>query len=242
MNIRALRRHGLALLLATLGAMGASLVWAHVSPPAAEACWSCYWEEAHEEETIINEPAEEQHREETNRTERTLQLQFVGAGAARVHGYEFCESPWADGSCEVRVWAGETVSVTPVPPAGTTFTGWGGACSGTGVCEPTMGEDRIVTLNFFDQAPPLVPTIVTPTKGEVVQQPPGSGVVVKFTNSGDSYTRQFLCRLNTSDYRVCTSPWTTRRLKPGPNTVRVRARDAAGNTSTPTTRRFTIVG
>lgn len=245
--LRALRRHGLTLLLATLGAVGASFAWAHVPPSAADECSFGCWEEedeAHRDETIREWDEEEWHEEYTN---RTLKFEFKGAGEVKVDDADgelensWCGSYALYGGCWLHIPVNHSVLLTPVPPPGTIFTGWEGACSGTAACELTMSEERKVTVNFLDQGPPLVPTITTPAKDAVVQQPPGSGVVVHFNHSGDAYTWQFLCRLNTSDYRVCTSPWTTRHLKAGPNTVRVKARDAAGNTSTPVTRRFTVV-
>lgn len=239
---RALRRHGLSMLLIVLGA---SLVWACASPATADACDLCeYWEEQHREETILEDQEEEIHEAYTN---RTLRVEFRGVGAVDVHGGEdesqssWCESETILDYCYWRIPADQPVLLTPLPPLGTIFTGWEGACSGTAACALTMSEEKRVIANFLDLTPPLVPTIATPAKGEVVQQPADSGVVVSFNNSGDTGTRQYLCRLNTSDYRICTSPWTTRHLKAGPNTVRVKARDAAGNTSTPATRRFTVV-
>ena len=43
---------------------------------------------------------------------------------------------------------GTVVSVTATPAAGYVFTGWGGACSGTGCCTVTMDANKTVTANF----------------------------------------------------------------------------------------------
>ena len=44
--------------------------------------------------------------------------------------------------------AGTTVTLTAAPAAGSTFTGWSGACSGTGSCVVTMNADKTVTATF----------------------------------------------------------------------------------------------
>jgi hypothetical protein len=44
--------------------------------------------------------------------------------------------------------AGTLVTVTANPSAGSTFTGWSGACSGTGACIVTMDANKTVTATF----------------------------------------------------------------------------------------------
>jgi hypothetical protein len=240
----ALRRHGLTLLLAMVGAVSVSLVWGYAAPATAEACPSCWAEEEqHNDETYFEDEEEERHEEDTT---RILKIHFEQWGAVEVidqdRSLDNFES-WCETGplypCWWRVPKTDSVLITPRPAVGTTFTGWEGACSGTAPCELEMSEDREVIAGFIDQTPPPPPTIVTPAKDEVVHLAPREGVVVHF--GGKEGTRTLLCRLDTSDYRVCWSPWTTRHLKAGPHTVRVKARDEAGNTSAPTTRRFTVV-
>jgi hypothetical protein len=240
----ALCRRGLTLLLAAVGAVGVSLVWGYAAPSTAEACHLCeYWEEQHREETILERDEEEFHELYTN---RSLRINLKVPGAFEVHdtdGYlenHWCESNLPYSRCGLRIPVGHSILLTPRPPQGSVFVGWEGICSGTGTCEVTMSEDREVTANFVDEAPPLVPRI-SPQKGELVQQPADSGVVVSYDADQDSGTVRFLCRLDTSDYRPCGWSWTTKHLKPGPHTVRVRAVDGMGNASTPATRRFTVV-
>jgi len=240
----ALRRHGLTLLLAMLGAMSTSLLWSDV-PPAAATYWCD--ELCREEEEDERRREEESWREdlEDPTPEYTLKVNVKGPGTVTyktpTEEVGSCPAILSTAPCLLRIEEGYSFTLSPAPYEGATFIGWEGACTGTDTCKGTMPEDLEVTASFVDPTPPLVPTIVTPAKGELVQQEAGSGVVVTFNDSGDPGAPRFLCRLNTSDYRLCTSPWTTRHLKAGPNTVRVRARDAAGNTSTPVTRRFTVV-
>jgi large repetitive protein len=56
---------------------------------------------------------------------------------------------------------GTVVAVTAVPDAGSSFTGWGGDCSGAGGCSVTMSTNRSVTANFSGQ----VSTTVSVTPG-----------------------------------------------------------------------------
>jgi uncharacterized repeat protein (TIGR02543 family) len=43
---------------------------------------------------------------------------------------------------------GTVVTLTPHPATGSTFTGWGGDCSGTGACSVTMTQNHAVTADF----------------------------------------------------------------------------------------------
>ncbi len=50
--------------------------------------------------------------------------------------------------CEAEFAEGSEVELTATPEAGSTFTGWSGACSGSGECKVTMSEAREVTAEF----------------------------------------------------------------------------------------------
>jgi uncharacterized repeat protein (TIGR02543 family) len=47
--------------------------------------------------------------------------------------------------------SGDTATVTATPYQGYTFTGWSGACSGSGSCSVTMSSNKSVTAAFFQQ-------------------------------------------------------------------------------------------
>jgi hypothetical protein len=76
------------------------------------------------------------------------------------------------GSCSHAFAAGTSVSLTATPAAGSTFTGWGGACSGTGSCSVTMSADQSVTGMF------TTVTVATHTLTVSVAGESGSGSVV----------------------------------------------------------------
>ena len=55
-----------------------------------------------------------------------------------------------------------SVTLTAVPATGSTFSGWSGACSGTGTCHVSMTTAKTVTANFVDLLPGKV-TLVAPS-------------------------------------------------------------------------------
>jgi hypothetical protein len=57
-------------------------------------------------------------------------------------------------TCSASFPSGTAVTLTAAPDAGSTFTGWGGDCTGTGPCVVTMDQDRAVTATFDIVAQP----------------------------------------------------------------------------------------
>ncbi|MFN7952340.1 MAG: putative Ig domain-containing protein [bacterium] len=51
-------------------------------------------------------------------------------------------------TCSASFAAGTLVTLTATTTPGNTFTGWSGACSGTGTCQVTMDAERSVTATF----------------------------------------------------------------------------------------------
>lgn len=51
-------------------------------------------------------------------------------------------------TCSAEFEAGKVVTLTPAAAVGSEFTGWSGACAGTGACHVTMSEAESVTASF----------------------------------------------------------------------------------------------
>jgi fibronectin-binding autotransporter adhesin len=74
----------------------------------------------------------------------TLTVSVAGAGLGSVSGPGIS----CPGTCSSGYQAGRPVALTAVPAAGSTFTGWSGACTGTGTCTVTMSSDQSIIATF----------------------------------------------------------------------------------------------
>ena len=65
-------------------------------------------------------------------------------------------------ACSQTYSAGTVVTLTATPASGSTFSGWGGACAGTGTCNVTMDAPRSVSAGFtpINATPPPDPATV----------------------------------------------------------------------------------
>jgi hypothetical protein len=70
-------------------------------------------------------------------------------------------------TCSHAFTAGSSVTLTATPATGSTFSGWSGACSGTGTCNLTMNQVKAVTATFT----------VIPENLSVTKSGSGSGTV-----------------------------------------------------------------
>jgi PKD repeat protein len=75
------------------------------------------------------------------------------------------------GDCSETYPEGTSVTLTASPSPGSTFTGWSGACSGTGSCVVTMTQARSVTATFAVNSYLLSVTVSGP--GSVTSSPAG---------------------------------------------------------------------
>jgi uncharacterized repeat protein (TIGR02543 family) len=227
----AARRIGLVALLLLLGLLGAAMVGSGVFPATAGAakCLDCEGEEPGEE-------AEAQ----------ILTIQVQGPGSVATATKTVCENTGGGlETCELEVAEGKKVTLSATPASGFTFTGWSGACTGTGACEVTMTSAKSVTATFADTTPPAAPTITSPTPGQLLERASEEPVTVSFNNSGDGSAVSFLCRLDiasSAGASGCSPPsWSTGNLSAGTHTVYVWAKDASGNVSSPASRSFEVV-
>jgi|GEM_PF-3374153 len=102
-------------------------------------------------------------------TELVLTLEKVGASLdgtiTSVPAVVSCDSDCTRASATVS--SGTVVALSASPNAGTIFSGWGGACSGTGTCTVTMTESRRVTASFNPSTvattPPAAPSSLQST-------------------------------------------------------------------------------
>ncbi len=81
---------------------------------------------------------------------KSISLDVVGPGGGTVTSSPAgmdCSS-----RCQVGFAAGTTVTLTAIPRVGSTFAGWGGACTGTGACVVTIGPSDVTVLADFDRA------------------------------------------------------------------------------------------
>jgi hypothetical protein len=95
----------------------------------------------------------------------TLTVGKAGAGAGTVTSSPFGITCGA--ACSASFSSGSLVILTATPDGTSNFTGWSGACTGTGVCTVTMDAANTVTANFSS---PLGSLNVSKTGG-------GSGTV-----------------------------------------------------------------
>jgi uncharacterized protein (DUF2141 family) len=78
-------------------------------------------------------------------------------------------------TCSASFPAGTVVNLTAAAGAGSTFTGWSGACSGAGACQVTMNAPKAVTATFTLNAVSYVLTVTKPGNGNgtVTSSPTG---------------------------------------------------------------------
>jgi len=106
-------------------------------------------------------------------------------------------------TCSANFDPGATVTLTATPNQGAVFTGWGGACAGTGQCTVTMNADLSVTATFVtDVTPPSVALgapsdlagPVTATFSEIVRQVTSSNLVLRVQGTDRNVPAAITCR------------------------------------------------
>ena len=104
-------------------------------------------------------------------TDSTLTVTRAGTGSGTV-----TSSPAGidcGSTCSFPYTSGTSVTLTATPATGSTFTGWSGACSGTGTCTLSMTADRAATATFALQTRTLAVTRAGTGSGTVTSSPAG---------------------------------------------------------------------
>ena len=104
----------------------------------------------------------------------TLTVTKSGTGSGTVTSNPAGINCGAD--CSETYNQGTSVTLTPAPDAGSTFTGWSGACSGAGACTVSMTSDKTVTATFTQQQQQQYTLTVTKSgtgSGTVTSNPAG---------------------------------------------------------------------
>jgi len=104
----------------------------------------------------------------------TLTVTKAGTGSGTVTSNPAGINCGAD--CSEAYNQGTSVTLTATPDSGSTFTGWSGACSGTGACIVSMTSDKTVTATFTQQQEEQYTLTVTKSgtgSGTVASNPAG---------------------------------------------------------------------
>lgn len=161
----------------------------------------------------------------TTSSEYWLEVARVGTGQGTVTSAPAGIACGA--SCAAKFTAGQTIELTASPAPGSTFTGWSGACTGTGTCRVTVDQGRDVaatfTANIAPTPQPPAPTAPTVTiTSKPAKRTANRTATFRFRVSVPGSS--FACRLNGKGWQRCSSPRTYRNLKRGRNhTFQVRA-------------------
>ena len=108
---------------------------------------------------------------------RTLTVTRAGTGVGTVTS----APPGIDcgTSCTATFATGASVALTAAAADGSTFTGWSGACTGTGPCTVTMDADQAVTATFDTVSTPTSLTITGESQPSAVTE--GGSALALFT-------------------------------------------------------------
>ena len=90
---------------------------------------------------------------------KMLRVALTGAGGGTVTSQP--AGIRCGAACGAEFNEGASVTLTATPASGSSFAGWGGACSGTAACTVVMSSDREVTAEF-DPAPAQSPAANQP--------------------------------------------------------------------------------
>ena len=90
----------------------------------------------------------------------------------------------SSGTCSAVYAPGTPVTLSAAPNATSVFTGWSGACSGTGACQVTMSDVRSVTASFALVTHQLTVTASGTGSGTVAGTPAGISCTIDGASAG----------------------------------------------------------
>jgi DNA-binding beta-propeller fold protein YncE len=162
----------------------------------------------------------------------TLAVSVFGSGSGAVTGPGIN----CPGDCVQTYADGTRVSLRASSASGSSFRGWGGACSGTGACRLTMSADRSVSARFTANPDTRV------TEAKISSRHYEASF--RFTAVGKA--TDFQCKLTRrhgrARFKRCHSQKSYKRLRPGLYAFKVRARGPGGTDPTPAKEWFRIRG
>ena len=124
---------------------------------------------------------------------------------------------------DVQAWApcSDVVSYQGLADGPHVFQAYAVDEAGNADATPVVREFTVVTL---DRTPPTLEWI-SPLAKRLRDRTP----TVRFRARDDSGSVRTSCAVDARPWKACSSPYTTRRLRPGRHTVKVRATDPSGN-------------
>jgi len=134
---------------------------------------------------------------ESPTTLETLTLSFSGDGLGRVTSDSSAVDCTHD--CQVGFVDGTVVTLAADPDPGSVFTGWGGACAGTGTCRLMMDRARSVTATFSSDGS-------GPTCGRIAYASSRDGKVDIFTMTRKGAKKTRITRHAAADRDPAWSP------------------------------------
>ncbi len=158
-------------------------------------------------------------------TTHTLTVSVNGPGSVSGPGIS-CPT-----DCTETVAAGTVIGLTPTAAAGASFTGWSGACAGTGACNVTLDAAKSVTASFATDPVPdkTAPNTLIDKQPKKVVKTTKKKAKVKFEFSATEAGSSFECKLDGGSFGPCSSP-KTYKVKTGKHSFEVRATDGSANT------------
>jgi alpha-tubulin suppressor-like RCC1 family protein len=171
-----------------------------------------------------------------------LTAKVAGSGQGTVGGERIvCPAS----ACETSYPQGKVAYLRAEAAPGSTFKGFSGACTGTGVCRVTMDQARSVTATFEANPTPAKesPPSGTKIRTAKIDQKKRSA---SFSFEAAGTVTGFECRLvrpsskKAPSFSKCSSPKAYKHLAPGAYKFEVRAFDSAGPDPNPARRAFRV--